>query len=263
MSLQPEKFDESMVRVSQMGYFDRKYAEGVTRELRRRELYSLNVPGKRVIYDGDTVRVSKANVLRGNAFSKLLELADKKGLLVESLELTDGKGLFVGSQFTDKTFVLWRAYHSATLFSVDKLNDTVSMTDYNWFGDGGITSITWRNEDPHGNFLSRASKIAILTLSLASHSLWKEIAKKGLVAGRLTGDIYSDPWWVDGSVVLYPVKENILGYEGKPGTFVAEEADQYKARLHNGIDETVRNKRQAFVASHDVVGIFADMRSMK
>jgi hypothetical protein len=135
------------------------------------------------------------------------------------------------------------------------------MTDYDWY-HAGQTCITWRNEDPHGNFLSRASKIAILTLSLASHSMWKEIAKKGLVAGRLTGDIYDDPWWVDVSVVLYPVKENILGYEGKPGTFVAEEADQYKARLHKGIDAMVLFKRQAFIASHDVVGLFADMRTM-
>jgi hypothetical protein len=254
MSPRPEEYRESMFNhVRRMELFDVIRTGWVMKDLVHTKLNVVPVPGENILFDHREHKVSQALLIRKRALPDFIELVENKKLLPQSQQ--------------EKTyFEFWQKYFGIIISKDDKKDVVTISRDV----QGNTKTISWSNESGGGEFLSDESRIAITALSLVPDSSWGDVSEKGFLIGTLKGDIYNHPWNVRGMGVVYKDNNNVLQYGYEPGVGILKDAHDWdfesaftivSGTIH--FTREVVKQRKIFLATNDVFGIFADMRTMK
>jgi hypothetical protein len=228
-------------------------SSSIMKDLIQARLDIQQVPGEKILFDHNREhKVSRALVMRGSALQNFLEFVQDHDLLPQS-------------QRDGVAFGFWRR-HFGVVITKDDESDVLAVTRVL---DGLSHPVfVWR-ETSTNHFLSKESQIAIATLSIVPDSQWEDIKNKGFIVGTLRGDVNDTPWRVKGAGVVYLDKGNVFGYDHKSGAYIVEDAYRWELGLWfpsvNPLTEKPAKfeRRREFVASNDVFGIFADLRTMK
>jgi hypothetical protein len=122
---------------------------------------------------------------------------------------------------------------------------------------GKSTVIRMDNGSGAAGSLSTDVQIAIGALAVLPEELWNNVRKQGLIVGALDGDYYDKAWKVKSYSLMIDDFEHVLSYSRRTPDLLLSFHPEYLRRQTHGIGE----KTSSFLASRQMVGIFADLRT--